>query len=67
MIGTVTHIPGDKASFCIITRPEAPKEVFAHRRDFLNPADMQRGKIVQFRLKLAKTGKRPEATDVEAA
>jgi cold shock CspA family protein len=67
MTGTVAHIPGAKATFCIITRPEAPQEVFAHRRDFVNPDDMQRGKVVHFRLKLAQNGKRPEATDVIAA
>lgn len=66
MTGTITHIMGRKESFCLIQTSDGT-EVFAHRMDFVNPQDMQKDRAVQFRLKLAKTGKRPAATDVIAA
>lgn len=66
MTGTITHILGRKASFCLILASDG-SEVFAHRLDFVNPSDMEKDKAVEFRLKLANTGKRPAATDVIAA
>jgi len=66
MTGTITQILGRKASFCLI-RASDGSEVFAHRLDFVNPLDMTKGKLVEFRIKLATTGKRPAATDVIAA
>jgi len=64
--GTVTHILGRKKTFCLIVTP-AGVEVFAHQREFVDPSKMQPGMPVQFRIKLTNNGKRPEATDVQAA
>jgi len=66
MTGTITHILGRKATFCLIRALDG-SEVFAHRLDFVNPLDMKKDNVVEFRLKLAATGKRPAATDVIAA
>jgi hypothetical protein len=63
MTGTVTSIKGTQKSFCHIT-DSTGTEYFAHRLDFVDPEAMRVGTEVEFRVKLASTGKRPAATDV---
>ena len=63
MTGTVTSIRGTQKSYCLIT-DSTGVDYFAHRLDFVNPEAMRVGAEVEFRVKLAPTGKRPAATDV---
>lgn len=65
MTGTVTSIRGTQKSYCHIT-DSTGTEYWAHKMDFLDPAKMYVGSEVEFRVKLASTGKRPAATDVVA-
>lgn len=63
MTGTVISILGKHETFCFI-KDSTGTDYFAHRSDFVDPTKMQVGNLVEFRVKLATTGKRPAATDV---
>ncbi len=65
MTGTVTSIRGTQKSYCRITDASGT-EYFAHQKDFVDPAAMIEGNEVEFRVKLAQSGPRPNATDVIA-
>lgn len=65
MTGTVTSIRGTQQTYCRI-RDSSGIEYFAHQKEFVNPSAMFVGSEVEFRVKLAKTGPRPEATDIVA-
>jgi cold shock CspA family protein len=65
MTGTVTSIRGTYKSFCLIT-DSTGTDYFAHRSDFVDRMWMRVGQAVEFRVKLASSGKRPAATDVVA-
>ena len=63
MTGTVTSIRGTQKSYCHIT-DSTGTDYFAHRSDFVNRELMRVGQAVEFRVKLASSGKIPGATDV---
>jgi|GEM_PF-5858583 len=63
MTGTVSSIRGTQQSYCRIL-DSSGTEYHAHHTDFVDPSAMAVGNEVQFRVKLAKTGPRPAATDI---
>ena len=65
MTGKVLEIKGLKQTHCVI-RATTGEDFFAHRSDFLRQSLMQEGVEVEFRVKLAKTGRFRAATDVVA-